>query len=199
MTPLLWSGAAGSWLFVAVFLLDGLTRPGYHPVRHPVSALVLGPRGWVQTANFLLCGLLVTAGALALPGATGSTALALGVGALGLGLVASGAFRMDPMRGYPPGTPDTTPEEYSAQHQTHDWAGMVVFLLLPGVPFIAVFGLDDPAWRVGSGIVAAVSAVAAGAFGHLWERDAPRTGLVQRAAIAVSLVWLGCLFAWATT
>lgn len=199
MTPLLWSGAVGSWLFVAVLLLDGLTRPGFHPVRHPVSALALGPRGWIQTTNFVLCGLLVTAGALALPDTTGSTVLAVGVGALGLGLVASGVFTMDPMRGYPPGTPDTTPKKYSTRHGLHDWAGTVVFLLLPGVPFIAVFGLDDPVWKVASGITAAVSAVAAGAFGRLWEEDAPRTGLVQRTAITVSLVWLGCLFARAAT
>lgn len=199
MTPLLWSGAVGSWLFVAVFLLDGLTRPGYHPVRQPVSALALGPRGWIQTTNFVLCGLLIAAGATALPGVTDGYALAVGVGVLGLALVASGAFPMDPMRGYPPGTPDTTPQEYSTRHQAHDWAGTVVFLLLPGVALIAVLELADPAWKVGSGIVAAASAVAVGAFGHLWEQDSPRVGLVQRAAITVSLAWLGYLFAHGAT
>ncbi|MBQ1080450.1 DUF998 domain-containing protein [Nocardiopsis sp. B62] len=199
MTPLLWSGAVGSWLFVAVFLLDGLTRPGYHPLRQPVSALALGPRGWIQTTNFVLCGLLIAAGATALPTATDGYALALGAGVLGLALVASGIFRMDPMRGYPPGTPDSTPEEYSTRHQAHDWAGTVVFLLLPGVALIAVLELADPAWKVGSGIVAAASAVAVGAFGRLWEQDSPRVGLVQRAAITVSLAWLGYLFAHGAT
>ncbi|MFE9245419.1 DUF998 domain-containing protein [Nocardiopsis sp. NPDC006938] len=195
MNALLWSGAVGSWLFVVVFLLDGLTRPGYRPVRHPVSALALGPRGWVQTTNFVLCGLLVAVGSLALPGSTDSVALALAVGVLGLALAASGVFRMDPMRGYPPGTPDTTPEAYSRAHQLHDWAGMVVFLLLPGIALIGVFALGGLGWKLGSGVVAAAAAWASWTFGVLWERDAPRTGLVQRAAIVTSLSWLGVVFA----
>ncbi|MGO1550097.1 MAG: DUF998 domain-containing protein [Nesterenkonia sp.] len=33
------------------------------PTRHPVSALALGPRGWLQTANFTVCGAAVTTGA----------------------------------------------------------------------------------------------------------------------------------------
>lgn len=194
MTALSWLGAAGSWLFVVVFLLDGLTRPGYHPARHPVSALALGPRGWIQTTNFILCGLLITAGAAALPQALGGLPLPLAVAALGLALVASGAFRMDPMRGYPPGTPDEDPEHFSLTHRFHDWAGMVVFLLLPLTPLIAVFALASPSWMWASGIIAAATAVCSGAFGQLWERDSPYTGVVQRATIILGLSWLGALF-----
>ncbi|WP_017589134.1 DUF998 domain-containing protein [Nocardiopsis ganjiahuensis] len=194
MTLLLWSGAAGAWLFIVVFLADGLTRPGYHPARQPVSALALGSRGWVQTTNFVVCGLLVTAGAFALP----HPFLAVAVGALGLALVASGVFRMDPMRGYPPGTPDGTPQDQSRAHRLHDRAGAVVFLLLPLTPLIAVFALDDPLWRWGSGIVAAAAAVASGSFGALWEKDSPYAGLVQRVTIILGLAWLGALFALGT-
>lgn len=59
---LLWAGAGGAVAFVIVFLIDGATRSGYSVRRHPVSALALGPRGWLQTTNFLVCGALVTAG-----------------------------------------------------------------------------------------------------------------------------------------
>ncbi len=194
MTPLLWAGAAGSWLFVAVFLVDGLTRPGYHPVRHPVSALALGPRGWVQTTNFVVCGLLITAGALALP----FFFLAVATATLGLALVASGVYRMDPMRGYPPGTSKRTPRKYSRAHQLHDRAGMVVFVLLPLTPLIAVFTLGDPLWKLVSGVVAVTTAVASGAFGRLWEDDSPYTGLVQRVTIGLGLAWLGALFVYGT-
>lgn len=194
MTALLWAGAAGAWLFNVVFLVDGLTRPGYHPVRQPVSALALGSRGWVQTTNFVVCGLLITAGSVALP----HPFVIITVGALGLALVASGVFRMDPMRGYPPGTPDHTPQDYSRAHQLHDRAGMVVFLLLPGTALVAAFALGDPAWKWGSGIIAAATAVASGAFGHLWEQDSPYAGLVQRVTIVLGLTWLGFLFAHGT-
>lgn len=198
MTALLWAGAAGAWLFNVVFLVDGLTRPGYHPVRQPVSALALGSRGWLQTTNFVVCGLLITAGAAALPWAFGSVTLTVAVGVLGLALVASGAFRMDPMRGYPPGTPDESPQEFSRAHQLHDWAGMVVFLLLPGAVIVAAFVLGEPAWKWGSGIVGTAVAVGSGAFGQLWEQDSPYAGLVQRATIVLSLTWLGLLFAYGT-
>lgn len=39
-------GAAGGALFVSVFLVESLLHPsGYHPLRHTVSAYVLGPYG----------------------------------------------------------------------------------------------------------------------------------------------------------
>lgn len=196
MTPLLWAGAAGAWLFNAVFLVDGLTRPGYNPVRQPVSALALGPRGWAQTTNFLVCGLLITAGAVAVPGAFDSVLLTLAIVVLGLALAASGVFRMDPMRGYPPGTPDTTPEDQSPAHRLHDTFGGVVFLLLPATPLVAAFVLADPAWAWGSGIVGVAAAAGSGLFGRAWENDARHAGLVQRATIMLGLVWLGALFAF---
>lgn len=56
MNVLLWAGAVGALLFPVVFLIDGWTRPQYRPMYHPVSALALGRRGWIQTTNFVLSG-----------------------------------------------------------------------------------------------------------------------------------------------
>ncbi|PZG20835.1 DUF998 domain-containing protein [Micromonospora craterilacus] len=187
------AGIAGTVLFVVTFLLDGLTRPGYDPVRHPVSALALGGRGWVQTANFLVSGLLVTAAAPGLHAATGSGWLAASVAVFGLALLASGVFPMDPMRGYPPGTPDVTPTTYSRRHQVHDWAGVVVFGSLPVAALAAALALDDRRWAVLSGAAAAGLVVLFLWFGSAWERDSPRAGLVQRAYIIVGWAWLGAL------
>jgi hypothetical protein len=39
--------------FVAVFLAEGAARDGYRPLRHPVSSLALGPRGWIQAGNII--------------------------------------------------------------------------------------------------------------------------------------------------
>ena len=50
-------------VFAAVFLVEGALRDGYQPLRHPVSSLALGPRGWIQTANFAVAGTLFLAGA----------------------------------------------------------------------------------------------------------------------------------------
>ncbi|TDC53505.1 DUF998 domain-containing protein [Actinomadura sp. KC345] len=195
---MLWLGAAGSWLFIVTFLLDGWTRPGYRPVRQPVSALALGSRGWVQTANFVLCGLLIAAGAGALAEPPGSVGLAVVVGVFGASLVASGVFPMDAMRGYPPGTPDETPAEFSQRHKLHDWAGMLVFGSLPIAAGFAVFAVPDAAWKWYSGLTAAALAVGFGVFGQAWEQDSAYAGLVQRVTIIVGWLWLGSLFVYAT-
>ncbi|MFD0900964.1 DUF998 domain-containing protein [Actinomadura sediminis] len=194
MTALLWAGAAGAWGFVVTFLLDGWTRPGYRPVRHPVSALALGPRGWLQTANFVLCGVLVTAGAVAVADALDSAALAGAIAVFGASLVASGIFPMDAMRGYPPGAPDGTPEDTSARHRLHDRAGAVVFGSLPVAAVIAAFAVPDAAWKWYSGVTAALFAAGFAAFGQAWENDSRYAGLVQRATIIVGWLWLGLLF-----
>ena len=48
---LLSCGVIAGPLFVLVFLVEGATRAGYDPFRHPVSSLALGDHGWTQTAN----------------------------------------------------------------------------------------------------------------------------------------------------
>jgi hypothetical protein len=58
---LLACGAIAGLLFVLVFLLEGATRANYDPLRHPVSSLALGDYGSVQSANFVVAGLLTLA------------------------------------------------------------------------------------------------------------------------------------------
>ncbi|UFU04046.1 DUF998 domain-containing protein [Ruania suaedae] len=192
-TAVLAAGIAGASLFVVVFLLDGLTRPGYHPVRQPVSALALGPRGWVQTVNFIGCGTLIALSAIGLQQTVGSLWLTAAVGVLGLGLVASGVFPMDPMRGYPPGTPDTTPSHYSLRHRLHDWAGVPVFAAVPAAAIAAALALDELAMVLYSALTALVTAVVFVWFGQAWEADHPRTGLIQRVLIIAGWSWLAVL------
>ncbi|MFV2176985.1 DUF998 domain-containing protein [Actinomadura sp. LOL_016] len=199
MTVLLWTGAAGAWAFVVTFLLDGWTRPGYRPVRHAVSALALGSRGRVQVANFVVCGLAVTGGAVAVGGPLDSAVLAVAIAVFGVALVASGVFPMDAMRAYPPGTPDETPDEVSLRHRIHDWAGTAVFTSLPVAAFVAAFAVPDPVWKWYSGLTGAALAAGLAAFGQAWEDDSRYAGLVQRATIIVGWLWLGLLFTYAAT
>ena len=194
MAVLPWLGALGCGVFVATFVVDGWTRPGYRPVRHGVSALALGPRGWLQTGNFLVCGLAVTAGAAALPGALGSVPLGVMVGVFGLGLVASAVFPMDPMRGYPPGAPEGTPARTSARHRMHEHAGTVVFGSLPVTATVAAFALPGVGWTWYSALTGAATLTGLLVFGEAWQQDDPRVGLLQRLTILVGWTGLGALF-----
>src|SRR5262249_14105584 len=74
---LLGAGAAGGLVFTGVYLAEGATRAGYRALGQPISALSLGPGGWVQQLNFILFGVLVL-----LSAAGWRAALAPGRGAL---------------------------------------------------------------------------------------------------------------------
>ncbi|WP_428965019.1 DUF998 domain-containing protein [Micromonospora fluostatini] len=193
MSWTLGAGIAGSALFVLVFLVDGATRPGYDVRHHPVSALALGRRGWVQTSSFVVNGLLVTVSAAGLRAATGGLWLPVLVAVFGLALVASGVWRMDPMRGYPPGTPPGTPETTSRAHRLHDAAGAVVFVALPAAAAVAVPNVHGVGWAVYSALTAVALTGLLLAFGSAWERDAPWTGLLQRLMIVTGWAWLALL------
>lgn len=110
---LLLCGPVGSALFTATYLIAGATRPGYDPWRQPISALSLGPGGWVQVANFILFGLFIACFAVGL-----RVSLTPGIGAtwgpllqivVAISLIVAGLFTQDPGHGYPLGAPLTTP------------------------------------------------------------------------------------------
>jgi uncharacterized protein DUF998 len=58
---LLGCGAVGGPLFVAALVVEGATRPGYDPIRYPVSLLAVGGFGWEQITKFIATGLLMLA------------------------------------------------------------------------------------------------------------------------------------------
>ena len=100
---LLYCGLAAGPVFVTTFLAEGATRDGYRPSRHPVSSLALGPRGWVQAANFTVTGTLVLAAAAGLgraadPALSSRAGRAL-IGAAGAGLIGAAVFVTDPVSG----------------------------------------------------------------------------------------------------
>src|SRR5579859_3199942 len=93
---LLLGGAPAGPDYLGVRLLQAFTRPGFDVTRHDLSLLANGSLGWIQSANFLVTGLLVLGGALGirrvLRRRPGGTALPLLVGLYGLGLLGAGLF-----------------------------------------------------------------------------------------------------------
>lgn len=120
---LLVCGAAGWVLFVVVFLVEGATRPGYDPWQQAISALALGPSGWVQQANFIILGALLVVSAFgwrrALAPGRSSGAYPLFTAITGISLIGAGVFSQDPVPGYPPGSPaiQTAPTLHGDIHQ----------------------------------------------------------------------------------
>lgn len=132
---LLLCGLAGSVLFNGTWIIDGCLRPGYNHWREPISALSLGPGGWVQRANFMVFGVLLMVFAAGMRAALGSGRCARLFPALqalsGAGLIVAGLFTMTG-----PGAP------------WHNVGAYTSFLSRVLAGFVLALPLADaPAWR----------------------------------------------------
>lgn len=193
---LLYAGVVGPLLFIVVFVIEGLTRPGYSAWRHYVSQLATGPGGWMQVANFFVCGLLVIAFAAGLRLATRTIAPPILLTLFGASLLVAGTFSTDPALGYPPGAP----VEHTVHGTIHGLAGLAAFSLLPAAIFVmAAWFAHDRATRRWSwyslavGLVMVATFIASTTFSALDQAgrlgNAP-TGFFQRIAIIAGWTWI---------
>lgn len=127
---LLACGVVAAPLFVIAVLAQAATRPGFSLARDAASLLDDGPWGWVQTANFIVTGLLLAAAAAGLrraqPTGRGSRWAPRLLTVTGAGLIGGGIFHPDPSNGYPPGA-----SAVSSWHgMLHQVCGSAAFLAL---------------------------------------------------------------------
>jgi hypothetical protein len=205
---LLICGALAGPFFTIVWLVQGLTRANYDPMRYAISSLSVSEFGWIQIANFLITGTLILAFSVelwrhdaTLRGSSGSVWGPLLIGLVGIGLIGSGIFVTDPLNGYPPGTP-VIPTERTWHGILHDLFGIPFFLGLPIACFVfARFftrqGERSWAWYLRlSGIgMFAVFVVARLGFRLLptYPDLAANFGLLQRITVTIGLAWLTLL------
>ncbi|MFI7520138.1 DUF998 domain-containing protein [Micromonospora globbae] len=204
--PLICGTAAGP-LFVLSLLIQGATRDGYDPLRHPVSSLALGHHGWVQTATFLVAGVLTAVLAVGLrrtlPRGPGRLWGPLFVGVWALGLVGAGLFTTDPVSGYPPGSPDRLPAYSSTHAALHDGVSLLAFIAIMGacIVFTRRFVAGNQwRWAFYSATTAAVVLVALGLSNAAFAQSQNLVafgGLFQRIVIVAAWLWL-TLLAWKT-
>jgi hypothetical protein len=94
-------GVSGTALFLVIYLIEGATRSGYSAWQQTISSLSFGPLGWIQRANFILCGLSVLLLAVVwrqiLRGGAGARWYPIVHAIEGLGLIGVGIFIYDPV------------------------------------------------------------------------------------------------------
>jgi Protein of unknown function (DUF998) len=196
---LLWCGVAAGPLFLLTALAEGATRADYHPLRHPVSSLALGPDGWMQVANFLVTGALYLSYAVGLWRApmtvVGTRIGTILIGAAAVGLLGAAAFVTDPVSGYPPGTPNAA-GDYTTSGALHDLLSTPTFFGLPAAGF--VFGhwfrrSGNRRWAIysiGSAVMMLIFfGLASAAFNQV-PVLVSFGGLFQRAAVTTGFAWL---------
>jgi hypothetical protein len=192
----IWAGIIAPVIFVSVFTIEGWLRPGYDPLAQYVSALSLGPRGWVQIANFLIFGALLLVFsrgvAAAFPHGKASKGGLIILTILAFCFFFSGPFVMDPTG---------TPLEQSTVHGLiHGILGAVAFLLMPVSMFVYLRRFNStPAWRSLRGWTLFLGSVSATSlvlltFGSKFPQFqtvfAGWLGLIQRALIVPFMLWL---------
>lgn len=196
---LLASGTIGPLLFIVVFLVEGVTRPGYNAWHHFVSSLSLGEGGWIQITNFIVTGILVLCFAIGLrrvlKGGIGSLWAPILLAIFGLCLVGAGLFVADPLLGYPKDAPNTP----TWHGNLHVFLSFFVFTALPAACFVLARRFaGDPAWRgwvlysVATGILVIVFVIVADVAAQSPDPNAPG-GLFQRLSIIIGWGWIALL------
>ncbi len=189
------AGVAAVVLMVVVTTVDGLTRPGYSTVRHMISHLSLGGRGWLGVATLVLCGLLFAGFGTGLlrRTATGPHPRAARWGAAltvlaGSALVVAGVFPVDAGLDYPPGEPATR----TAAGSVHDLAAGALFISLIAASVLLGRATGRPRLGVALAVTVAVtfvvcSVLVAMDFAGTWT-GAPG-GLCERIALFLAMAW----------
>ena len=184
-----WAGIVGPVLFTATFLVqEAFRRATYDPLAEPVSALEVGPYGWIQQLNFVIFGALTIGHALGqhagMRPTRGGVAGPLLLGITGVGAVVSAAFPLyDDTAGvtqFPPG---------------HLVGGLMFFLISPlALIALSVRMRHDPDWYrlAGYTLVSGLVLVCLDAFtlGFVLPDSAALhgwAGLVQRLTILLVL------------
>jgi Protein of unknown function (DUF998) len=185
---LLTFGLVAGPLFTLVALVQVLTRDGFDLGQHPLSLLSLGDLGWIQITNFVVSGLLTVGFAVGvrrvLDGGRGAIWGPRLLALYGVGLVAGGVFVADPALGFPPGTPDGIPEQFSWHAILHAIAPPLAFLALIAACFVFVrrfAGLGQRGWAA-YGAATGVACLALGA----WPGQ---DGVSVRLALAQAVAW----------
>lgn len=181
---LLWGGVIAGPLFIAVFVIEGALRKGYNPWRQPVSELSIGPRGWIQQANFFGNSILLLACAVGLH--------SILIGIYGAGLFGTGVF-----------VTDAESKAARTKHGIlHDVFSGLIFasLCIACFVFAGQFAqVGDTGWQlysIGTGVLYGVGFVLfARGFsltkGYLYLYG----GLLQKLTVALGGIWLSLVAA----
>ena len=199
-------GVAGPILFTIVFTIDGALRAGYDPATTPISELLLGDAGWLESAAFVTSGLLIVAFAfglrVALREGRGARWGPILIGVAGLGLVVAGILLPDPAFGYPPGTPGGPPQSPASWHSTvHTLAAFAIFGALPVAAIILsrrFRSARSSPWSLYS-LASGVAMLVAFVSYIVGTRGGDGVGLIpgwlERLSVVVGFLWIAALAA----
>jgi len=178
-----WGVVVGPF-YLVIGLALALTRPGFDLSQHPLSLLMLGDGGWMQSTNLVLSGLMVLAAAVGFHRALGNVTVGVLLGVYGLGLLGSATFPPDPMAGFPANEAEIA----STSGILHLTFGLIQFVALTAATFVVA------GWfaRRGSAGIALYSRVS----GALVLGGFVGGAALATSSIGVGLLWLAVVAGW---
>jgi hypothetical protein len=194
---LLTCGIIGCLIFITTFLVEGVLREDYNPLRFPVSSLSIGERGWIQISNFILSGTLILAFALGLKSTFENNFVWIPrlIAMIGIGFIGAGIFSTDSIYGYPVTEPLRL-AQFTTHGHLHDFFSLFVFICLPIVnfKFFKWFrNAGKKSWAVYSlltGIMVIVTFILAGMGFKQVPLLVDIAGVFQRICIISGCLWL---------
>ena len=191
----LWLAIGGAAVFLAVTTVLGALRPGFDAWHQAVSALSLGPGGWIQMINLIVFGLVVASTAPVwrriLAGGVGATSYPVLMFVVGIGFVLVGLIPQDPAPGYDPDELAlSSPTTLGLLHLTI--AGVAALSSVVGMFVMAKRLSGDPAWAgwpIYTRVTAVLVVVCIAVYG-VWSTSASGFGgTFERFAIVIPLMW----------
>jgi hypothetical protein len=184
---------------MVVAFVQGSVRNGYDPWHQAVSALALGPGGWVQTINFAVFGAIIASTVptwrVILMGGKGATAYPVLTAAVGVSFVAAGFVPQDPAPGYDPaGLALQAPTVMGLLHLAI--AGVAAACSVAGLLVMAARFAGDRdwlGWATYSRAMAVLVIVCVGIYGVWSTRASGLAGTFERLAIVLPIIWTATL------
>jgi hypothetical protein len=192
----LWIVVGAAALFGTTACAEGALRPEYDAWHQSVSALSLGPGGWIQTLNFVAFGVVVLTSVSVwrrlLAGGRGAIAVPTLTAFSGASLIICGTIPQDPAPGYDPaGLALAAPSLAGLLHLAAATVGAmsaIASLLIMAARFHG-----DAAWRGWSAYstVGAIAMTVCVAIYAVWS-TAPTgyAGTFERVALMNGPIWL---------
>ena len=191
----LWYAVAGAGLFMTTACAESMQRPDYDAWHQSISALSLGPGGWVQMVSFFAFGAIVlstvTAWRRILAGGKGATAFPLLTGLAGASLLACGIVPQDPAPGYDPmGLALTAPTLGGLIHLA--LAGIAALSSMASLLVMAGRFRGNSSWRGWtwySALMAVAMAACITIYGFWSTASTGYAGTFERLALLVPSIW----------
>ena len=192
----LWTALALGALSFAITTVQGIFRDGFDAWHQAVSALSLGPGGWIQMLNLVAFGLVVLTTVPAwrriLAGGKGATLYPVLTAMVGASFVVVGVIPQDPAPGYDPaGLALQAPTTLGLTHLA--FAGVAALSSVIGLFVMAARFADEPAWR-GWAMYSRATAIAVvgcvAVYGVWSTRSTGFGGTFERGAIVIPMIWM---------